>query len=69
VLFSLGPEITTAQNPKSLKMPKSPEILKNAQNRGPEEGSRGIDGRHLSDINIFGHGTAGIAKVEARKVT
>jgi hypothetical protein len=32
------------------------------RNRGPEEGSPGIDGRHLSDTNIFGHGTAGIPK-------
>jgi hypothetical protein len=34
---------------------------------GPEEGSPGIDGRHLSDTNIFGHGTAGILKVGAKK--
>jgi len=34
---------------------------------GPEEGSPGIDGRHLSDTNIFGHGTAGIPKVGARE--
>jgi hypothetical protein len=32
-------------------MPKSSEIPEIRRNRGPEEGSPGIDGRHLSDTN------------------